>query len=76
MTLGQLFADVMREMVDISADIEAWEDMLEEITMKSDRWLNFSLACAWLGFGLSIVAFAYLMYINKPRKECKHVKKR
>lgn len=54
--------------------MEVIAQQIAEISAKANAWLNFSLVCAWIGFALSVGAFAYLIissYIinNKPKHE-------
>ena len=57
--------------------MEQIAEQIAEISARANAWLNFSLVCAWVGFGLSVVAFAYLLVsqyiINyKPKHERKN----
>ena len=54
--------------------MEQIAEQIAAIAVKANAWLNFSLACAWIGFGLSVIALAYLLIgqytiIHKPKHE-------
>ena len=54
--------------------MEQIAEQIAAIAVKANAWLNFSLVCAWIGFGLSVIALAYLLIsqyiiIHKPKHE-------
>lgn len=54
--------------------MEVIAEQIAEMAAKANAWLNFSIACAWIGFGLSVIALAYLLIgqyiiIHKPKHE-------
>lgn len=42
-------------------DIDSVATEIAQIALKAERWLNFAEACAWIGFGLSMIALVYLL---------------
>ena len=55
-------------------NIELLNTQLNELVTKANRWLNFSIACAWAGFLLIALVIAYLLYNRYNDKRHKHVK--
>ena len=41
--------------------MEVIAQQIADMALRANRWLNFSLACAWAAFIISVIAFAYLM---------------
>ena len=41
--------------------MEVIAEQIAELSAKANAWLNFALVCAWIGFGLSVIALAYLL---------------
>lgn len=46
-----------------------WQSQIEAIAAKADRWLTFSAWCAWIGFGISLVALVWLIVIIRRTDE-------
>ena len=44
---------------------EIWLQEIEELALRANRWLTFSTVCGWIGFGLSMLALVYLLYIKR-----------
>ena len=44
---------------------EAWYQQIEEMAARANAWCNFALGCAWIGFGLSVVALVWLVIIMR-----------
>lgn len=48
---------------------DIWYQQIEAIANHANRWLNFSLACAWIGFGLSLAAAViYIIILRRENK--------
>lgn len=51
-----------------------WYQEVEAIAARANAWLDFAIVCGWIGFGLSLLALAWL--IIKIRKENGNDKRR
>ena len=55
-------------------NIELLNAQLNELVAKANRWINFTMACAWLGFILALLVLAYIAYDKYNDKTHNHVK--
>ena len=54
--------------------MEQIAEQIAQMELVANRWLNFSIACGWIAFALSVTAMAYLLISNyliahKPKHE-------
>ena len=45
--------------------MEVIAEQIAQIAARANAWLTFAQVCAWIGFGLSVLAFAYLLISQK-----------
>lgn len=62
MTVGDLFHSAIAQLVDCSEQIAEWETAVAEISARANAWLTFTTVCAAIGFALSVVALAMLIF--------------
>lgn len=50
--------------------MEVIAEQIAELAAKANAWLTFSLVCAWIGFGLSVLVGIYVaIMIYKERRK-------
>ena len=44
---------------------EGWYAEVAEISARANAWLDFSITCGWIAFGLSVLALLWLIIKNR-----------